>query len=151
MIEFAVCMIALHAKLASKPDNERKSNNGVTNEIGVREMRAKTRGGWGSVHLHLRVHVLPRMHASDGSGVSELRRRISEEAAERQRLRIVGQALRLPRYRVNTTASGALALQESGFAPTLDPIGQKTFFADDADLGERAPNTAWQEFLTQSR
>jgi len=32
MIEFAVCMIALQAKLASKPDNERKSNNGVTNQ-----------------------------------------------------------------------------------------------------------------------
>src|SRR4051812_33937864 len=32
VMEFAVCMTALQATLASKPDNERKSNNGVTNQ-----------------------------------------------------------------------------------------------------------------------
>ena len=65
-----------------KRGNENKSNNGVTNEIGVREMRATARSEGGSVHLHLRMHVLPRVHRGDGSGVSELRRGIGAAAAE---------------------------------------------------------------------
>src|SRR5256885_7378764 len=84
MIEFAVCMIALQAKLASKLDNERKSNNGVTNEIGVRKMRAKTRGGRTSVHLQPRVHVLSRMQGRDESGLSELRRGIGAATEGRE-------------------------------------------------------------------
>ena len=80
MIEFAVCMPALQATLASKPDNERKSNNGVTNEIGVRKVRAKTRGGGRGIHLHLRMYILPGMHGRDERSVSELWRRTGAQA-----------------------------------------------------------------------
>src|SRR5436853_4293875 len=94
MIELPVCMATVQTMLGAKPDNERKSNNGVTNEIGVREMRAQTRSQRRGIHLRLRMHVLPRMHGHDGRGLPELRRRTGATAPLAER--IVGQAHRLP-------------------------------------------------------
>src|SRR4051812_12959547 len=81
MIEFAVCMSPLQAKVGAKPGNERKSNNGVTNEIGVREVRPETRDAMRGFHLHVRVHVLPGVHGRDEGSLPELRRGIREAAA----------------------------------------------------------------------
>lgn len=71
---------------------------------------------------------------------------LSAAAEEGCNLALVGQALRLPRYRGNPKESATLALQKSRF-PVLDPIGQKTFLPDDAHLAKRTTNAARQEFL----
>ena len=82
MIEFAVCMGRRKAKVGAKLGNERKSNNGVTNEIEMREVRAQARGKRRSFYLQLRVHVLPRMLRRHESRLPQLRRRISQAAEE---------------------------------------------------------------------
>src|SRR2546421_10562869 len=76
MIELPVCMATVQTMLGARPDNERKSNNGVTNEIGVRKVRAEIRAAGRSVHLLFRMHVLLRVRGRDEIGLSELRRRI---------------------------------------------------------------------------
>jgi hypothetical protein len=75
-------MNAFQATLWADLNNRWKSNNGVTNEIRLRKVRAQIGSAKRGIHLQLRVHFLSGMCGSHERGLSELRRRIGAPAEE---------------------------------------------------------------------